>query len=70
MIFKELLNTVRFDDVAPHIVRMYPDMENSLGWFKIHFDMLRHMVPVFHENSNSKTPLKIKPLLKRIQIFD
>ena len=53
MTFKELLNTVRFDDVAPHIVRMYPDMENSLGWFKIHFDMLRHMVPVFHENSNS-----------------
>lgn len=31
MTFKELLNTVRFDDVAPHIVRMYPDMENSLG---------------------------------------
>ena len=54
MTFKELLTNVRFDDVAPNIVQMYPDMASSLGWFKIHFDMLRHMIPVFHEDANSK----------------
>ena len=54
MTFKELLDNVRFEDVAPHIVRMYPDMEQSLGWYKIHFDMLRLMQPVFHEDANDK----------------
>ena len=52
MTFKELLDSVRFEDVTPHIVRMYPDMEHSLGWYKIHFDMLRLMQPVFHEDAN------------------
>lgn len=54
MTFKELLNSVQFEDVAPHIVRMYPDMENALGWYKIHFDMLRLMQPVFDEDANDK----------------
>lgn len=54
MTFKELLDSVRFEDVAPHIVRMYPDMEHSLGWYKIHFDMLRLIQPVFHEDANDK----------------
>ena len=54
MTFKELLDSVQFDDVAPHIVRMYPDMENSIGWYKIHFDMLRLMNPVCHEDANDK----------------
>lgn len=54
MTFKELLNSVQFEDVAPHIVRMYPDMENSIGWYKIHFDMLRLMNPVYHEDANDK----------------
>lgn len=54
MTFKELLDSVRFEDVAPHIVRMYPDMEQSLGWYKIHFDMLRLMQPVFHKDANDK----------------
>ena len=31
MTYKELLNSVSFDNVAPHIVRMYPDMKDSLG---------------------------------------
>lgn len=52
MTFKELLNSVRFEDVAPHIVRM--DAEHNLGWYKIHFDMLRLMKPVFHEDANDK----------------
>ena len=54
MTFKELLDSVQFDDVAPHIVRMYPDMENSIGWYKIHFDMLRLMNPVYHEDANDQ----------------
>ena len=31
MTFKELLDCVRFEDVAPLIVKMYPDMGQSLG---------------------------------------
>lgn len=54
MTFKELQNSIQFEDVAPHIVRMYPDMENSIGWYKIHFDMLRLMNPVYHEDANDK----------------
>lgn len=52
MTFKELLNSVTFEEVAPHIVRMYPDMKNSLGWYKIHFDMLRQMKPKHHDDAN------------------
>lgn len=54
MTFKELLDCVQFEDVAPHIVKMYPDIGQSLGWYKIHFDMLRLMQPVFHEDANDK----------------
>lgn len=53
MTFKELLDSVSFDNVAPHIVRMYPDMKDSLGWFNLHFDILRQMKPVRHINANS-----------------
>ena len=52
MTFKELLNSVTFEEVAKQIVRFYPDMEPCLGWYKIHFDMLRQMTPKYHENSN------------------
>lgn len=54
MTFKELLNSVRFEDVVPHIVRMDSDAGQNLGWYKIHFDMLRQMPPVFHEDANDK----------------
>ena len=54
MTFKELLDCVRFEDVAPHIAKMYPDQRQSLGWYKIHFDMLRLMQPVFDEDANDK----------------
>ena len=52
MTFKELLNSVAFEDVAPKIVRMYPEAEHDLRWYKIHFDMLRQMEPKRHEDSN------------------
>lgn len=54
MTFQELLNNVRFEDVAPHIVRMDSDAGQNLGWYKIYFDMLRQMTPVFHEDANDK----------------
>ena len=52
MTFKELLDSVTFDDVAKQIVRLYPDMEHSLGWYKLHFDMLRLMKPEHHDGAN------------------
>ena len=53
MTFKELLNNVSFEDVAPELVRMYPKAEPDLRWYKIHFDMLRLMTPKHHDNANS-----------------
>lgn len=52
MTYKELLNSVNFDEVAPFILKMYPDTKGCLDWYKIHFDMLRHMAPVYHEDAN------------------
>jgi len=52
MTFKELLNSVSFEEVAPEIVRMYPKAEHDLRWYKVHFDMLRLMTPKRHEDSN------------------
>ena len=52
MTFKELLDSVTFDDVAKQIVRLYPDMEHSLGWYKLHFDMLRQMKPEHYDGAN------------------
>lgn len=53
MTFKELLNSVTFEEVAPHILGMYPDAEHQLKWYKIHFDMLRLMIPKRHADANS-----------------
>ena len=52
MTFKELLNNVSFEDVAPELVRMYPKAEPDLRWYKIHFDMLRLMTPKHHDDAN------------------
>ena len=41
MTFKELLNSVTFEEVAPCLLQMHPDAEGNLKWYKIHFDMLR-----------------------------
>ena len=53
MTFKELLNSVSFEEVTPEIVRMYSKAEHDLRWYKIHFDMLRLMTPKHHDNANS-----------------
>ncbi len=53
MIFKELLNSVTFDEVIPCLLQMHPDAEGNLKWYKIHFDMLRQMTPKHHDDANS-----------------
>ena len=53
MTFKELLNSVTFEEVAPCLLQMHPDAEGSLKWYKIHFDMLRQMTPKHHDDANS-----------------
>ena len=53
MTFKELLNSVTYEEVAPCLLQMHPDAEGSLKWYKIHFDMLRLMTPKHHDDANS-----------------
>ena len=53
MIFKELLNSVTFDEVIPCLLQMHPDAEGNLKWYKIHFDMLRLMTPKYDDDANS-----------------
>lgn len=52
MTFKELLDSVTFDEVVPHIMILDPMSKDSLGWFKLHFDMLRLLKPKYHEDAN------------------
>lgn len=52
MTYKEFLNIVTFEEVAPHIVNMYPEAKDSLGWFKLHYDMLKQMTPKRHDDFN------------------
>ena len=53
MTFKELLNSVTFDEVFPCLLQMHPDAEGNLKWYKIHFDMLRLMTPKYDDDANS-----------------
>ena len=53
MTFKELLNSVTFDEVAPCLLQMHPDAEGNLKWYKIHFDMFRLMTPKHHDDANA-----------------
>lgn len=52
MTYKELLNIVTFDEVEPHIQSMSPEAKDSLGWFKLHYDMLKLMKPKHHVDGN------------------
>lgn len=53
MTFKELLNTVTFEEVAPCLLQMHPETKGTLKWYKIHFDMLRQMTPKYDDDANS-----------------
>ena len=54
MTFKELLDSVTFEDVEEQLRKMYPEKGSlaSMGWYKIHFDMLRQMTPKHHDDAN------------------
>ena len=53
MTFKELLNSMTFDEVVPCLLQMHPGAEGNLKWYKIHFDMLRLMTPKYDDDANS-----------------
>lgn len=52
MTYKELLHCVSFKEVEPHLVNMDSEAKGSLGWFKLHYDMLKLMCPKYHEDAN------------------
>lgn len=52
MTYKELLDSVSFQVIAPHLMRMYPSIGDDLLWYKFHYDMLRLMTPRHHEDAN------------------
>ena len=45
MTFKELLDSVTFEEVEKQLRIMYPEEKVCMGWYKIHFDMLRQFLP-------------------------
>ncbi len=53
MTFKELLDSVSFDEVERQIRRMYLDSGN-IGWYRMHFDMLRLLTPKHDDDANDK----------------
>ena len=53
MTFKELLDSVSYDEVERQIRIMYNYPETgNLGWYKIHFDMLRLLTPKHDDDAN------------------
>lgn len=52
MSFKELLNSVTFEETAIEILRWRPDLEPYLLWYKLHYDKLRQMTPKYHDDAS------------------
>ena len=53
MTFKELLDSVSYDEVERQIRKMYPYPETgNLGWYRMHFDMLRLLTPKHDDDAN------------------
>ena len=53
MTFKELLDSVSFDEVERQIRKMYNYPETgNLGWYRMHFDMLRLLTPKHDDDAN------------------
>ena len=53
MTFKELLNSVTFDDVAAYLLKSHPDVLLHLLWYRIDFDMLCQLTPKPFERTES-----------------
>jgi hypothetical protein len=54
MTLQELLKSVEFKDIAPVIVKAYPDHEYMLCKYKMAFDILRNMKPILNPNNLDK----------------
>ena len=53
MTFKELLDSVSYNEVERQIRKMYSYPETgNLGWYRMHFDMLRLLNPKHHDDAN------------------
>ena len=53
MTFKELLDSVSYDEVERQIRKMYNYPETgNLGWYRMHFDMLRLLTPKHDDDAN------------------
>ena len=57
MTFKELLESVSFDEIVPCIQHL-PDTHNSVALYKIHYDTLRHLTPQQGEDDNKFAEIK------------
>lgn len=53
MTYKELLSSVTFSEVKPYLVSHFDtNAANNLGWYKLHFDMLRQLPPKRHADAS------------------
>ena len=50
MVYKELLESVSFSEIEPWLYKMYPSLKSSMGWMKVHYDMLRMIGSKSHTN--------------------
>ena len=57
MTYKELLDSVTFDEIVPCIQHL-PDTHNCVALYKIHYDMLRHLMPQQGEDDNKFAEIK------------
>ena len=52
MTIKQLLDGVSFEELIPYLVES-ECYDCKLGWYKIHYDMLRQLTPLRHENEET-----------------
>ena len=57
MTYKELLDSVTFDEIVPCIQNML-DTHNCVALYKIHYDILRHLMPQQGEDDNKFAEIK------------
>ena len=60
MTLYELLHKVSFDEIAPFLSKSYAEGK-SLPWFKMHYDYLRHLVPLPKSEKDYKITVDIVP---------
>ena len=58
MTIKQLLDGVSFEELIPYLVES-ECYDCKLGWYKIHYDMLRQLTPLRHENEETVCEVSI-----------